>query len=566
MAEARSCPQCGREMPPDAPSGLCPRCLLRQLMPNESGSPDGTVNDRTLPPRAAGSNGLPPGAQVRYFGDYEILEEIARGGMGVVYKARQVSLDRVVALKMILAGQLASASDVERFYTEARAAANLQHPHIVAIHEVGRHESQHYFSMDYVAGHSLAALVQGGPLLALKAAGYLKAIAEAIEFAHRQGTLHRDLKPSNILIDGFDQPRVTDFGLAKRLEASEQLTATGSLIGTPSYMSPEQAGAEGGKLGPASDVYSLGAVLYELVTGRPPFLGESLIATLNQVLNAEPVAPRLLNPNVPHDLETICLKAMAKEPGRRYPAARDLADDLRRFLKGEPIQARPVGKLEKFWRWCRRHPARAAASLLALLVLVALSTLAVGYSFVLQLRQEQQRTQLALEEATTQRALTAEAQHESQQFSARLALERGLSLCQQGNTGQGFLWMARSLELVPEGDSDLERDIRTNLSRWRTSLHRLQAVWHTPCPLEVLAVSPDGKLFLAGGTDGIPRLWNTVPAGSCGSCLSIKSESRRGIESRHAYGRPVRASPLAPLLCITALCTTWLFPRTATPS
>jgi len=296
MAEARSCPQCGREMPPDAPSGLCPRCLLRQVMPNESGSPDGTVNDPTLPPRAAGSNGLPPGAQVRYFGDYEILEEIARGGMGVVYKARQVSLDRVVALKMILAGQLASASDVERFYTEARAAANLQHPHIVAIHEVGRHESQHYFSMDYVAGHSLAALVQGGPLLALKAAGYLKAIAEAIEFAHRQGTLHRDLKPSNILIDGFDQPRVTDFGLAKRLEASEQLTATGSLIGTPSYMSPEQAGAEGGKLGPASDVYSLGAVLYELVTGRPPFLGESLIATLNQVLNAEPVAPRLLNP------------------------------------------------------------------------------------------------------------------------------------------------------------------------------------------------------------------------------------------------------------------------------
>jgi eukaryotic-like serine/threonine-protein kinase len=479
-------------------------------MPNESGSPDGTVNDPTLPPRAAGSNGLPPGAQVRYFGDYEILEEIARGGMGVVYKARQVSLDRVVALKMILAGQLASASDVERFYTEARAAANLQHPHIVAIHEVGRHESQHYFSMDYVAGHSLAALVQGGPLLALKAAGYLKAIAEAIEFAHRQGTLHRDLKPSNILIDGFDQPRVTDFGLAKRIEADAQLTATGSLMGTPSYMSPEQAGASGGKVGPASDVYSLGTVLYELVTGRPPFLGESLIATLNQVLNAEPVAPRLLNPNIPRDLETICLKAMAKEPGRRYPAARDLADDLRRFLKREPIQARPVGKLEKFWRWCRRHPARATASLLALLVLVALSTLAVGYSFVLQLRQEQERTHLALEEATTQRALTAEAQHESQQFSARLALERGLSLCQQGNTGQGLLWMARSLELVPEGDSDLERDIRTNLARWRTSLHRLQAVWHTPCPLEVLAVSPDGKLFLAGGTDGIPRLWNTA--------------------------------------------------------
>src|SRR5580704_4163727 len=240
MAEAGLCPQCAGELAVDAPAGLCPGCLLQHGIANGSGSLASTVLDATLAPRTTNSGGPGPGTQVRYFGDYEILEEIARGGMGVVYKARQVSLDRIVALKMILAGQLASEVDVERFYTEARAAANLQHPNIVAIHEVGQHEGQYYFSMDYVEGQSLAALVQTGALSASRAAAYLKTIAEAIELAHRQGTLHRDLKPSNIQIDAFDQPRVTDFGLEKRIGAGEQLTATGSLLGTPSYMSPEQ--------------------------------------------------------------------------------------------------------------------------------------------------------------------------------------------------------------------------------------------------------------------------------------------------------------------------------------
>jgi eukaryotic-like serine/threonine-protein kinase len=380
MAEARLCPQCGEELPVDAPAGLCPRCLLQQGIGNGSVSPVSTVLDPTLAPRTTNLSSPAPGTQVRYFGDYEILAEIARGGMGVVYKARQVSLDRIVALKMILAGQLASEADVERFYTEARAAANLQHPNIVAIHEVGQHEGQHYFSMDYVEGQSLAQLVRENPLPAAKAAEYLKSIAEAIEFAHRQGTLHRDLKPSNILIDGFDQPRVTDFGLAKRIEASGQLTATGSLMGTPSYMSPEQAGAQGGKVGPASDVYSLGAVLYEVVTGRPPFLGESLIATLNQVLNAEPVSPRLLNPSIPRDLETICLKCLQKEPLRRYPSSAELANELGRFLRSEPIQARPVGKTARLWRWCKRKPlvASLAASAASLLIAVIVVT-AVAY-------------------------------------------------------------------------------------------------------------------------------------------------------------------------------------------
>ena len=206
---------------------------------------------------------------------------------------------------------------------------------------------------------------------------------------------------------------------------------------------------------------------------------------------------------------------------------------MQRFIEDEPIKARRVSQTERLWRWCRRHPARAAASLLALLVLVALATLAVGYSFVLQLRQEQERTHLALEDATKQRALTAEAQHQSQRLSARLALERGLSLCQQGNTGQGLIWMARSLELAPEGDPDLERDIRTNVARWRTSLHRLQAVWHTPCPLEALAVSPDGKLFLTGGTDGIPRLWDMATGRLVLELPQHQGEASARVESRY---------------------------------
>ncbi len=318
----------------------------------------------------------PDGAlpRVRYFGDYELLEEIARGGMGIVYKGRQVSLHRIVALKMILAGQFASETEVQRFYAEARSAANLQHPNIVAIHEVGQHEGQHYFSMDYIEGKSLAQIVRENPLPAEKAAGYLKTITEAIEFAHRQGTLHRDLKPSNVVIDRFDQPRITDFGLAKRIEGTAQITVTGPITGTPSYMPPEQAGAYDGKASPASDVYSLGALLYDLLTGRPPFLGENLVVTLNQVLNAEPVAPRLLSPEVPHDLETICLKCLEKDPQKRYPSAAALADDLGHFLRHEPIAARPVSQWERGWRWCKRNRtvSSLSATIVALLLLAAI--------------------------------------------------------------------------------------------------------------------------------------------------------------------------------------------------
>jgi WD40 repeat protein/tRNA A-37 threonylcarbamoyl transferase component Bud32 len=315
-----------------------------------------------------------PGSHLRYFGDYEILEEIARGGMGVVYKARQVSLDRTVALKMILAGQLASESDVERFYTEAKAAANLQHPNIVAIHEVGQHDGQHYFSMDYVAGKSLAENVRGNPLSAEQAALYVKTIAEAVHFAHQRGILHRDLKPQNVLIDTDDRPRITDFGLAKRIETDSGLTRTGDVVGSPSYMPPEQAASRPDEVGPPSDVYSLGAILYELLTGRPPFRGATSWETICQVLQSPPVSLRKLNPDVPRDLETICLKCLEKRPERRYHSARELADELCRFLNHAPIHARTVSLARRASFWATRHPwAIAAASALLVIGLAALS-------------------------------------------------------------------------------------------------------------------------------------------------------------------------------------------------
>src|SRR5262245_25325723 len=295
------------------------------------------------------------------FGEYDLVDEIARGGMGVVYKARQRSLNRIVAVKMILAGPLAGKEFVQRFRTESAAAAILQHPNIVAIHDVGVHEGRHYFSMDYVEGRSLAQLVGQQPLAPARAARYVELIAAAIHYAHERGILHRDLKPSNVLIDANDQPRITDFGLARRLDGDSSLTMTGQVLGSPNFMPPEQAGAKRGKVSRPSDVYALGGILYYLLTARAPFQADSLEHLLSQVLNTEPVSPRLLNPSVPRDLETITLKCLEKEPSRRYRTAQELADELGRFLRHEPIRARPVKAPEKVWRWCRRKPALASA-------------------------------------------------------------------------------------------------------------------------------------------------------------------------------------------------------------
>jgi WD40 repeat protein/serine/threonine protein kinase len=463
--------------------------------------------------------------RVRYFGDYKLLEEIARGGMGVVYKARQVSLNRVVALKMILAGQFASETEVDRFYAEARSAARLQHPNIVAIHEVGKHENQHYFSMDYIDGKSLSQIARESPLPAEKAAAYLKAIAEAIEFAHREGTLHRDLKPSNVLIDRFDQPQVTDFGLAKRIEGTAQLTATGTLAGTPSYMPPEQAGAHEGRLSPASDVYSLGALLYELVTGRPPFLADTLLATLNQVLNNEPVSPRLLNSKVPRDLETICLKCLQKSPAKRYNSAAELSRDIDRFLGGKPIHARPVSSAEHAWRWCRRNPVIASLSASVSLLLLASAiggpTLTVianrnarkanenaQLAFAESRRADSART--AAEQSATE-AKRAKIEADNQRDEARLnAYASGIQLAQRAWQENNVV---RARELLAELPTEAAgRKLRG--FEW----HYLDRLCHSEALtlkghrgwVRSVAFNPDGQRVASASADGTIKIWESA--------------------------------------------------------
>lgn len=294
------------------------------------------------------------------FGEYELLEELGRGGMGVVYKARQLSMDRTVAVKMIVSGRLANESDIERFFIEAKAAGKLDHPHIVAVFQAGEIEGHHYFSMEYVQGRSLAQLASEGPIPPEQAARYLKSISDAVEYAHEMGVLHRDLKPSNVLIDENDRPHITDFGLAKHLDRESQLTASGAAVGTPSYMSPEQAEARRDEIGPVSDVYSLGAILYEMLSGRPPFHGETVVDTLLQVIQSEPKPPSAINPDCDPSLEAICLKCLRKNPRDRYRSARRLSQDLTRYLRGEPIVARPLRPDQRIWYWLREVPLLAA--------------------------------------------------------------------------------------------------------------------------------------------------------------------------------------------------------------
>jgi serine/threonine protein kinase/fluoride ion exporter CrcB/FEX len=290
----------------------------------------------------------------RIFGDYEVLKEIARGGMGVVFKARQISLKREVALKMILAGQLASAADVARFQAEAEAAAKLDHPNILPIYEVGQHEGQQFFSMKLIAGGNLAGCVADLVSRPRDAAALVAKLARAMHFAHQRGILHRDLKPANALLDADGTPYLTDFGLAKRLEGDSGLTRTGAVVGTPSYMPPEQARAEK-QLTTATDVYSLGAILYELLTGRPPFLAATAIDTILQVMEVEPVHPRSFNPKADRDLAAIALHCLQKAPESRYESAATLAEDLERWLQGEPTKARPPSLSGQAWRWLRRN-------------------------------------------------------------------------------------------------------------------------------------------------------------------------------------------------------------------
>jgi WD40 repeat protein len=349
--------------------------LVAPIQNLSSEAPDPNLAD-TMAPATAGTPSSPLGT-VRYFGDYELQREIARGGMGVVYQARQVSLERVVALKMLNDDRATSRQDAERFELEAEAAANLDHPSILPIFEIGEHEGRKYFAMKFADGGSLAERINDFVGKPKEAVALLARVCRAVHYAHQRGILHRDLKPANILLDKDGNPFVGDFGLAKRVEDDSRLTHTGDIVGTPSYMAPEQAAAKK-ELTTAVDVWSLGAILYELLTGKPPFLATTRLDTLLQVLDREPERPSRLRKQVDRDLETIALKCLSKDPAKRYGSAEALADDLERWQRREPILARRIGMRGRLWRWCRRKPALAVTSAAALIAIgVAISALVV---------------------------------------------------------------------------------------------------------------------------------------------------------------------------------------------
>jgi eukaryotic-like serine/threonine-protein kinase len=476
---------------------------------------------------------------------YEILAELGRGGMGIVYKARQVRLKRWVALKTLVLGALAGPDARQRLRAEAEAVARLVHPNIVQVYEVGEEDGRPFCVLEYVNGGSLDEHFDGTPMPARVAAELVETLARAVHHAHEHGIVHRDLKPSNILLqaafpveDGNDlprpyrepgpldlarwQPKVTDFGIAKSLDGSARHTQTGTVLGTPGYMSPEQAGGDPRAVGPAADVYSLGALLYELLTGQVVFRGLTLLDTLDQIRHREPVSPRLLQPKVPRDLETACLKCLQKDPRRRYACARALADDLRAFLEQRPIQARPVGRVERLGRWCRRQPVLAALSA-ALVVAVAAGLAGVTWKWR-EAEANRWRAGVAQHAAEEKQEQAEQERQSAQRFSAHLLRERGLNLLQAGEFDHGLLWLGRGLEVCPADDDSLRTSLRRLLGAWGAHLHPQRAVLaHPPTQpkwVHTVAVSPDGRTIATGRADGLARLWNLPAGGRDGGPLS----------------------------------------------
>ena len=387
----RLCLKCGTEIPADAPEGGCPGCLLEKGLDllarssvaagDDSGSfENGETSDaNTTPPTKKTQR---PTKTLTDFGDYELLEEIGRGGQGVVFSARQKSLNRTVALKVIGLGQWATKAHLKRFRLEAEAAASLDHPCIVPIYEVGERGGSCYFSMKFVEGGQVDEVVRREPMTTRRAAELIVKVARTVHYAHEHGILHRDIKPGNILLDGKGEPHLTDFGLARLVETESTVTRTMEVLGTPSYMAPEQAVGNNARVTSATDVYGLGAVLYQLLTGQPPFAGGTTYETIKLLLNTEPRQPRLFNPKIDRDLSTICLKCLEKDPKRRYPSALALAEDLERWAKHEPIQARRAGVFTRGKKWVRRNPSIAVMAAMVLALAVPLGVIVWKSEFI----------------------------------------------------------------------------------------------------------------------------------------------------------------------------------------
>lgn len=525
MDDNSRCEKCGAPLGRGVFAGLCPVCMLDAGLP---GSPEGGAASRGADAAPGNSHAWSPGPTPRgRFGDYELLEEIGHGGMGVVYRARQVSLDREVAIKFLLLGTFSSGEVTERFRREAATAGSLRHPNIVTIHEVGEIEGQPFFSMEYVKGSSLAEVIaerRGRGLDSRQAAQWVKTIAEAIHYAHQQGVLHRDLKPSNVLLDDTGQVRITDFGLAKRLADPAQLTVTGQTLGSPSYLAPEVAVGGHRHSAPAGDIYAIGAILYELLTGRPPFLSESIQETLIQIRERKPVPPRLLNASIPRDLEVICLKCLEKSPERRFASAQSVAEDLGRYLRGEPIQARPVGLSGKMWRWCMRKPALATA--LAGLILVFVAGLAGVLS---QWRRAEANAREQRREA----------------YYATIGLAD--SQIREGNVDQAL----EALLLCPEESRHWEWGHL--ILRCHQAVLSLPAHTNTPSsqrstysamahPVAGLSFSGDGAHLVTAGADGTAKLWS-LDEGRC--LVSVGTPTNRVLTFAASPNSPRWAVALA---------------------
>jgi WD40 repeat protein len=475
---------------------------------------------------------------------YEILGVLGRGGMGIVYKARQVALNRTVALKMILDADLASPEHVARFHREAELAARLQHPNIVQVHEVGACGGRPYLAMEWIEGGTLAARLDSRGQPPRAAAELVETLARAMHYAHERGIIHRDLKPANILLQesgvrsqesgvraernpaGLPDsclltpdscPKIADFGLARPLQDVGLQTTTGVVAGTPEYMAPEQASGRKGAVGPAADVYALGAVLYTLLTGRPPFQGTSALDTLEQLVHAEPVSLRRLRPGLPRDLETICLKCLEKEPARRYRSAAELAAELRRYLDGLPIVARRAGALERLGKWARRRPA-VAVLLGSTLLAVVLGFVAVTAALVYAVAGWDQAA-ASEREALRARNEARKGRDAAQHQAAELLLERGLALAEQGEVAHGLYLMLDSLRTAPEESADLRRVVRTNLAAWAGHVHTLRQVVNHESEVHDVVFSPDGKTFAVACDDGTVHLWDAASGGRLGRPL-----------------------------------------------